>query len=797
MNVSIRRRPRQCGRPTKRRRAIAALVLIFALPVDAQPVLHGAREPHPARRARPAVEDLLPLADFEDDPIGLDHEPVVPAVVAAPSPVARLDKRHGPQPPTFRSQRGEVLTGVAALRETAHRVHVRFADGLAHVRVELTLQSTSAKPAEVHYRLAVPRGSVEASLKVCSPAGCQDGVAVRATDPRRGAYDAAIRARAAAGLEGPPLPVAHFAPTPDTDGRGPALLLRAAPVTKGAPLQVTLEYTAPAPMRGGVSRLRLPARGMDGRVSQAQLSLDAPSMLDPQIDGHTADDVPVELDPWMAAELSARGRPGVSLTAHHFDCGQRRCVRLRASAGAGPARPRDVLIALDVSPSMEGPARSRMGAALLELLASLPAGTRVRALAFASRARVLIEDARLPAQVGLAIFARASTDASLGAATRFEAAWPILARWAADRRVPTMAPLVIVIGDGGLTTGASDPFAPARAAGVEVSVINLADRNSLDALRAGALATGGTLLEAGAAARRAARGHGGARLREQLAALFAPTAARRLHARGALGGRITLAPLRAGEEVVWEGVMTPGRRRTMRLTVDGRSRRSRQAKSAWLTALGTRSIRRASPGDASGGLVAVHADALDDSAADWPALPPPTPIRRDRKPPVCDGRGPATRAGGISSDVRPIALAHRGVCEAAGAGKAPTGIGRGMPSGPLLGMLRDRIVPVARGCFRRDRAGRADYAVRAVFEFRLADREIVEASVEGEFDEPLRQCLLGAVDRLEIPHFSGTIVVRYPLHTARERAEPRIELSREAAEQVDEMLGPLSPMPIP
>jgi len=104
-------------------------------------------------------------------------------------------------------------------------------------------------------------------------------------------------------------------------------------------------------------------------------------------------------------------------------------------------------------------------------------------------------------------------------------------------------------------------------------------------------------------------------------------------------------------------------------------------------------------------------------------------------------------------------------------------------------MLRRRVVPVARQCFRRDRAGRADYSVRAIFEFRLAEREVVGVEVRGRIREPLRRCLLEAVTALDVPRFSDTVLVRYPLRTQREERAPTIELIPEVAQEVDRVLG--------
>jgi len=229
-----------------------------------------------------------------------------------------------------------------------------------------------------------------------------------------------------------------------------------------------------------------------------------------------------------------------------------------------------------------------------------------------------------------------------------------------------------------------------------------------------------------------------------------------------------LGPLYAGEELRWEGVLDA----PLLALLDGRPvhpERRRRGPRPWLEAWG-RSLAGEGP------LSAVHpADREVPSRAD------------------CHPRGPATRAGGVSDATAPIALAEPLDCgprpptePRASAGEPR---GRGVPAETLLQMLRARIVPVARGCFRRDRAGRPDYATRAVFRFRLADREVARAEVEGAIRDELRQCLLAAIDGLEVPPFEGVVDVSYPLTTQRAEREPRIELERRVREAVDRAVG--------
>jgi hypothetical protein len=151
----------------------------------------------------------------------------------------------------------------------------------------------------------------------------------------------------------------------------------------------------------------------------------------------------------------------------------------------------------------------------------------------------------------------------------------------------------------------------------------------------------------------------------------------------------------------------------------------------------------------------------------------------------------------LSSDIQPVLLAEeRARCAIpVAAPKLATKsdddeLGAGMPSSPLLSMLRQRIMPVARGCFRRDRAGRADYQVRAVFEFQLADREVVSAQVQGKIADELRHCLLSAVDSLAVPRFTGKVIVRYPLATEREPLPAQVELTTDTAGRLDAVIAP-------
>jgi hypothetical protein len=79
--------------------------------------------------------------------------------------------------------------------------------------------------------------------------------------------------------------------------------------------------------------------------------------------------------------------------------------------------------------------------------------------------------------------------------------------------------------------------------------------------------------------------------------------------------------------------------------------------------------------------------------------------------------------------------------------------------------------------------------VRAEFEVRLTDREVESAEVRGRITDALRTCLFDAVHSLDVPRFSGTVIVRYPLVTERVPPPPVIELAPEVAREVDRVAG--------
>ncbi len=106
----------------------------------------------------------------------------------------------------------------------------------------------------------------------------------------------------------------------------------------------------------------------------------------------------------------------------------------------------------------------------------------------------------------------------------------------------------------------------------------------------------------------------------------------------------------------------------------------------------------------------------------------------------------------------------------------------------LLFMLRTRLVPPARRCFRRDRRGRLNHSVRATYELTLAHRELVSARITGEMPDLLRTCLVEAAEHIAVPPFEGTVVIRYPLYTEPAEEPPPELLQEGVAQELDQLL---------
>ena len=694
--------------------------------------------------AQDPVRDLLPEGD-DADPIGTGDTASLRDVRAPVRVEVPEDPTLGPIAPTVESQRGEVLWAIPGIREVDHAMDVELVDGMAIVDVEMRFISRARVAGEVRYRLPVPEDAVPVSLEVCRGAECRQGIA----DDRRSnpnTYFDALRARGASAR-----PIARVARLDD------ALIVHAAPVSRGTPTSVRLRWIARAPSRGGVARIAIPARGNDLRVARADVRVRSVDLVGLAAQGQPYSGA-FRREAWEPLDVSGSVRSGgPHAVLETFRCGDARCARARVLAGPRAGRAESFVVLIDASPSTLGPSRGRMHAALAALFASMPAGSTVRVVAFGGRAEVLVADPRAPSEISLTSIARAP-NLELGSATRFEAAWQAVRGWGRGH--------LVVVGDGGLTRSSESTraFAEAGRRRMRLSVLDLSDREPAPAWHAHATALDGAVVQAGALAHAASRGdatpYDSQRLEEALLPIFAPTVAE-VRLRTA-GREVDLGTLRAGEELLWEGPI----RGATSLRVGGSTIRPRRATASW-TGARARAI--------VGLPTALSAVDPADRAA---------PSRAD-----CHARGPAQRTSGIAH-VEPVAPSEPLACAPLPAPVASEPEpGRGVPAETLLQMLRSRIIPVARGCFRRDRAGRIDYSQRATFAFRLADREVIEAEVEGEIDDALRACLGEAIDRLDVPYFEGEVAVRYPLHTEPGQRPPPIQIERRVLDAVDRVAG--------
>ncbi|MCB9597202.1 MAG: hypothetical protein H6719_31045 [Sandaracinaceae bacterium] len=725
----------------------------------------------PAQAQDGGVPDWVeadPFTASDDDPLGVDRADRLERV----APTRPEEEVERPIPVV----RGAVLAAIAGVHETRHDVEVTLDHGLAQVRTEMRFASRARHAAEVRYRLAVPPGASLASLEVCNRHGCRQGF-VDASETPLGPYDDAVRARG-----GGVLPIAHAAIVED-DG-GPAVWVRAAPVPPAPPqvrgaadeawLSIRVTYVAEAPARGGRVRVTLPARGNDNRVAPARIHVSSERLTGATAAGMDAVERSVERAAWEPAEVVARVPAGpVRAEAWSVPCGEGRCARLRVVAPPGEAQAREIVLLLDTSPSTATSARGRVAPTVAALLAALPSSSRLRVAAFAARAQAIVEAPTAPTDISIVEINRA-LETELGSATRLEAAAELVEPWVRAMH----RPLVLVIGDGGLTTTTShvEALRALRRAGAEVAALDVADRPTTAALQRALEAVDGRWVDAGPEAERAAAGHGMDALTERMAGLLAAVSVP--HVRARLGRQsLDLGALRAGEERVWEGPIARG-------------------PVSLLAASSSRAV------DAPAGLTVALRDRLERAGGlrDQPlrlaALAPESTAAA-----TCSLAQPPPSASAVASARDRLALAETRRCDQSplprpSEATAPTetsapatlhpDTGRSTLPGPsLLRMLRQRIVPAARGCFRDDRRGRPTYQRRAVFVFRVADREVVESSVEGSLAAPLARCLSEAMDTLDIPPFDGAVNVRYPIYTAPRLPPPVLSLDSEIADAVD------------
>lgn len=655
--------------------------------------------------------------------------------------------------------RGEILAAVAGVRETEHLTRVELVAGLALVRTELRFESSARYAAEIGYRLAAPEGAVPFALEVCRDDGVCRAGALDAGTARTSAYDAALVATGPLASDPRPIGVIERA----SDG---ALVIRAAPVPAGGVggdgsttrgvLVVRVGYAVPVPVRGGVARLTLPSRGSDVRAATELLSLSAIDLVVPELDGvEVGAGETIERRPAQAASIVAHVPRSWSRRdeAWAAPCGSDRCVWMRASSARPSTARQDVVLAIDASPSTGAGARGLVPEAALSLLASLPAGSRARVVAFAARAEGVVDAWTDAASIEESALRRA-TELELGSATRFEALWAHLSP-SIDRGA-----VIVWLGDGGLTSSDESARAleEARARGVSVRFVSVADRESSAALRAAAERFESPIVEAHDEALLATRNRREA-LDERLASVVAGERARRVVLRAA--GNETTQWLEPGGAVTSAG-RTRGRGS---ITVDG-------------TAVGPSSAT----GDLALAIAALASSRPDQSVRLVAAEAPPSATACTGEQTVLHGSSALARVTALPNR---FAVVERRTCREAPSAAPRTERRSALSRAALLRTLRQRIIPRARDCFRSDRRGRAEYSTQVELVLTLADMEVIDVRADGAIDPALRACMVHAADTLEVAPFEGVILVRWPLYSRPEMPPPTLELHPDLATAVD------------
>lgn len=346
------------------------------------------------------------------------------------------------------------------LREVAREVDVTLRDGMALVTTRVELRSDGPAPVEAVVHVPTPGNAGLAGLEVCSGDRCGVGVAT-AVD---GVYEAARTGRRASEA---PVGIASL-----VDGRDPRVRVEAAPVLPERPFVVTVRYLASAALVDGVVTFALPTTRASVDGVPTTVSVSAPGLEDPTIDGAAGPRVVPE---GAAATLRARVPEGAArASAWSVRCGDDRCSRLRVVTGPVRPTPRDVVLLLDASPSARGADPHVRARAIEALMAALAPGSRVLRVAFARRAVALDAAPVAPEDV------RADEPLpALGNQTSFVAAWGAVrehVRAAHD-------PLVVLLGDGALPSDAATGLALRELtdAGAELSLVTLAADRRVDA----------------------------------------------------------------------------------------------------------------------------------------------------------------------------------------------------------------------------------------------------------------------------------------------------------------------------
>ncbi|MCA9582417.1 MAG: VWA domain-containing protein, partial [Myxococcales bacterium] len=509
----------------------------------------------------PWMVATAPLATAQGtaDPLAMDEDlRSSPTAVVVPKP------RGGP-----------VLVATPGLRETHHDLRVVFGrDGLARVEVTFEIRNPNPFAGTGTYRLRVPwRVAATMDAKPLAAERTQDHALL-------------------------PIPLGDLAPQ--------------------SAKRFQIEYATPYDMVDGWAELTLPGRGEDGRIAPTDLSLRGTAFDEHEAEGAKAERQPARVDPWFDLSMRARLRTPLRFRKR-FPCPKDgTCLYSYAAEPTRPARPLDITLLFDVSPSTDGASRTRMWATAVALLEAAPQGSRIRFIPFASEASE--ERSATPVtEVDLAEWRRRSL-LPLGGGTSLGPWFP---RFAKGLPVNTT---IVILGDGGLS------LEPAADLGLEGAtpprrIVVLSVREGVDPrwIR-GAHRSGGTVLMLGRDSDNLAAGRDHGRVRRRLRAIFTPR-------------RPTAFPGRS-----WS------------------RREAGQDPAVW--------------------------------ARTWHRGLPP------RQVPSGMGVGHVTRLGASSKAPRTPMAQTLATLTATPPPPRPRHLGQGVPASTVLTMLRERIVPLARACFR-------------------------------------------------------------------------------------------------
>jgi hypothetical protein len=482
----------------------------------------------------------------------------------------------------------------------------------------------------------------------------------------------------------------------------------------------------------GRATLVLPARDADPRLARRELRVRSTDLDVTETVGAAA---PAAIDASEAVAIVGRvSAPIATLHTRGSD------ARVFAVAPRVVAT-HDVILAIDLSPSMEEVPEGRLEQALQAVLDALPRDARVRAMRFGAHAEWVSADGALPPwQPPSAFDARvliAPGWGALGARTLYA---PIAAR--VDEALDdALSPVVIVIGDGALV--GADFDAVVREGG-RIVVADVGDAPFSRELEAAAQRTPTTLaLSVGAS----------------------------------LAGRDGTPASAIVAEPCGPFVIAEGRVTTSYVLPSGEALTHEALAPISLTALARPVPRAAAPWSALPHALGPGALAVDPRV--WGDVA------------KLDGGGPAPRRvpgglGGVDDAVTgapyipsaaDVHSARRLV--AAPLVRAASVEIRAIPSSATLRRAVMRSLrPRVQGCFAEARAGRWGWWAHADVRLLLGHREVLAGTVTGaNVSESLAACIERGFEHIQVPRTDELVLVHFPFVAAPVPRPPRVPLA--------------------